>query len=169
MILHNIFIATAIGFCATVNAQTKSSLVPNPGNNGTRKAVRASDAALLKRPLYTPGRFDDKAPGFPYNLITHPFTQQQYDYTKRFHFGFVVSVSALDYKIISSQQTKHNWDDDSFNYFADVTTRSPAMGVAALMDYRINHSFSLLLQAGPTFGERIVTFYDADNDNELNK
>jgi hypothetical protein len=166
---HNIFIAIAVGFCATVNAQNKSSLVPNPGNNGTGKVVRASEAATLKKPLYTPSTFDDKPPGFPNKLITRPFTQQQYDYTKRLHFGFVVSGSALDYKIISSKQTKRNWTDEKFNYFADVTALSPAMGVAALMDYRINHSFSLRLQVGPTFGERIVSFYDADKDNELNE
>lgn len=108
-------------------------------------------------------------PGFPNKRITRPFTQQQYDYTKRLHFGFVVSASALDYKIISSKQTKRNWSDNAFNYFADVTALSPAMGVAALMDYRINHTFSLRLQVGPTFGERIVTFYDADKDNEINE
>ena len=165
---YNIFIAIAMGFCATINAQTKSSLVPNPGNNGTGKVVRTSEAALLKKPLYTPSRFDDRPPGFPNKLLTRPFTQQQYDYTKRLHFGFVVAVSALDYKLISPKQTQYN-RETPFSYFADVTTEWPAMGVAALMDYRINHSFSLRVQAGPTFGTRIVTFYDAAKDNEIVK
>lgn len=166
---YSLFIAAAVGFCTAVDAQDKSSLVPNPGNNGTGKIVRAADAAQLKRPLYTPSRFDDKPPGFPNKLISKPFTQQQYDYTKRLHFGFVVSASALDFKIISNKQTQHDFGDGEYNYFADVTALSPAMGVAALMDYRINHSFSLRLQLGPTFGTRTITYYDADKDNEINE
>ncbi|MDR2813231.1 MAG: PorT family protein [Prevotellaceae bacterium] len=119
--------------------------------------------------MYTPSRFTDKAPGFPYKLITNPFTQQQYDYNKRLHFGFVVSLSALDYKVINAKRPQYNSDDKAFNYFADITELSPAMGVAALMDYRINHSFSLRVQAGPTFGTRFISFYDADKDNMLHK
>jgi hypothetical protein len=108
--------------------------------------------------------------GFANRRLTRPFTQQQYDYNKRLHFGFVVSASALDYKIISSKQPRYNSSSpDAFSYFADVTTLSPAMGVAALMDYRINHSFSLRVQAGPTFATPTINFYDADDDNKLVK
>jgi hypothetical protein len=159
--------ATAVGFCSAANAQNKSPLVSNPGNGRERAPVQPSEVVLHKRPLYTPSKLDDKAPGFPNRLLTRPFTQQQYDYSKRLHFGFVVSVSMLDYRIVSSKE-QYNMNNDRFTYFADVTTPSPGMGVAALMDYRINHAFSLRLQAGPTFGTRTVSFYGED-DNSPNR
>ncbi|MDR3189162.1 MAG: PorT family protein [Prevotellaceae bacterium] len=151
-----IFIIITVGFCTIANAQ----LVPNLGNGQSIHTGQAKEAASRRKPLYTPSRFDDKAPGFPSRLLLRPFTQQQYDYTRRVHFGFVVSASALDYKIISSASPQNK-------YFADVTSLTPAMGVAALLDYRINHSFSMRLQAGPTFGTRSVSFYDANNSNGL--
>ncbi|MDR3365557.1 MAG: PorT family protein [Prevotellaceae bacterium] len=160
--------AAAVGFCAAANAQNKSPLVSNPGNGRNRAPLKASEAALLKKPLYTPSLLDDRAPGFPNKLLTNPFTQQQYDYTKRLHFGFVVSASMLEYRITSSKNPQYNSLGKQFTYFADVTTPSLGMGVAALLDYRINHSFSLRLQAGPTFVTRTVSFY-GDDDNSPNR
>ncbi|MDR0413929.1 MAG: PorT family protein [Prevotellaceae bacterium] len=151
-----------MGFCAAATAQGRSSLVANP-DNGSGSPDRATRVISQKQPLYTPSKLSDMPPGFPSKLITHPLTQQHYDYTKRLHFGFVVAVGALDYSITSSKETQYNSNGESSDYFVDVSTLSPSMGVAALMDYRINHSFSLRLQAGPTFGTRYINFFNADS------
>ncbi|MDR1417537.1 MAG: PorT family protein [Prevotellaceae bacterium] len=122
-------------------------------------------AISTKEPLYTPDKLDDMAPGFPNKLVTRPFTQQQYDYNKRLHFGFAVAIGALDYDITSSKQTQYNSKGEAYNYFVDVSTLSPLMSVSALMDYRLNHLFSLRLQVGPTFGTRTLNFFSADTLN----
>jgi hypothetical protein len=105
------------------------------------------------------------APGFPNKLVTHPLTQQHYDYTKRLHFGFAIALGALDYSITSSKETQYNSKGEASNFFVDVSTLSPLMSVSALMDYRFDHQFSFRLQVGPTFGSRIINFYSADSLN----
>ncbi len=145
-------------FCAAVCAQKGSPLVDNPGNGGNKKA-----ASYSKKPLYKPSVFSDAPMGYPNKLISQPFSQQQYDYQRRLHFGFILAVSALDYKIISSSTPTYSSKSSTpHNFFVDVTNLSPALGVAALMDYRMNHNLSLRLQIGPTFGTRTLNFFEAD-------
>lgn len=133
----------------------------NPNNGGS-----AASESFRKKPLYKPPMFNDVPSGFPNRLMLQPFTQQQYDYQRRIHFGFVLAASALDYKVISAKGPTYNSKNSTapYNFFVDVTNLSPALGVAALMDYRISHNLSLRLQIGPTFGTRTLNFYDVDRD-----
>jgi hypothetical protein len=138
----------------SASAQLKP-LVENP--NSTSGEARAATGGT-GRPLVRPAFFSDMAPGFPTRMLRHPFAQSQYDYTRRIHFGFTLSVGALDYRVISSPNTQRN----PSGIFADVSSIMPALGVSALMDYRINHSLSFRLQLGPTFGTRDINFFRAD-------
>lgn len=108
---------------------------------------------------------NDVPQGFPNKMFLKPFTQQQYDYQKRIHFGFVLAVSALDYKIISNPNAVYSSRNPTvpYNFFVDVSKVSPALGVAALMDYRLSHNLSLRLQIGPTFGDRTLNYYQNDS------
>jgi hypothetical protein len=145
-------------FCTAAAAQNKAPLASNNAN-----AAQKYKSSSSKKPLYTPNTLSDLPPGFPSKLISRPFAQQHYDYTKRFHFGFAIALGALDYKITNSKKPQQNSDGEVFNLFADVSSLSPSMGVSALMDYRINHSFSLRTQIGPTFGMRTLNFYESDS------
>ncbi len=137
-------------------------MVNNPGNGGGS----AQTSTFHKKPLYKTPMFNDVPTGFPKRLMMQPFSQQQYDYQRRVHFGFVLAVSALDYKVISSKNPTYSSRNPTmpYNFFVDVTSLSPALGVAALMDYRISHNLSARLQIGPTFGTRTLNFYDANAD-----
>jgi len=146
-------------FCAAVSAQKGVPLVDNPGNSVSGVEVEP----YRKKPMYKPPVLNDVHFGFPNRLMLKPLTQQQYDYQKRIHFGFVLAVSALDYQITPTTTPTYNHDmSRPHNFFVDVTNLSPALGVAALMDYRLSHNLSLRLQIGPTFGTRALNFYEAD-------
>ena len=145
-LLLSTIVTLALG--AAVSAQRGAPLVGNPGNSITGVEV----APYRKKPMYKPPVLNDVHFGFPNKLFLKPLNQQQYDFQKRVHFGFVLAVSALDYQITSVPD----------GFFVDVTDLSPALGVAALMDYRLNHNLSVRLQIGPTFGTRTLSFYAAD-------
>ena len=150
----------ALVFCAAASAQKGSPLVSNPGNNIGKTQVES----YRKKPLYKPPVLNDVQFGFPNRLMLKPLTQQQYDFQKRVHFGFVLAVSALDYQTTTSTASTYSTHAPTVphNFFVDVTNLSPALGVAALMDYRLSHNLSLRLQIGPTFGTRALNFYEAD-------
>jgi hypothetical protein len=152
----------SLTFGAAASAQRGAPLVANPSNGGGNQTE-----AFRKKPLYKPPMFNDVPTGFPNRLLMRPFAQQQYDYQRRVHFGFVLAVSALDYKVISVQNPTYSSTNPTlpYNSFIDVTSLSPALGVAALMDYRISHNLSLRLQIGPTFGTRTLNVYNADADS----
>ncbi|MGL4363702.1 MAG: outer membrane beta-barrel protein [Bacteroidales bacterium] len=133
---------------ANIFAQSKQSLVPNPGNNGGVTAHKSYN----KKPLYTSSFFDDNAPPIPpHQMLLKRFTMQQYDHEKRLHFGFTLNFGALDYKVISNLNQV---------FFVDIAELSPALGVSALLDYRLHQNLSVRLQLGPTFGTRKLNYYE---------
>jgi hypothetical protein len=155
---NGLLITIVVVFCAAAAAQNRYSSASNNAN-----AAQGFKSSASKKPLYTPSRLEDMPPGFSSTLISRPFTQQHYDYIRRFHFGFAVAIGMLDYKITSSKEPQQNSQGEVSSFFVDVSSLVPSMGVAALMDYRINHLFSLRTQIGPTFGTRTLSFYESDS------
>ena len=135
-------------------------MVSNPNNSVSGAEVEP----YRKKPMYKPPVLNDIHFGFPNRLMLKPLTQQQYDFQKRIHFGFVLAVSSLDYQTITTAAPTYSSHkpNELHNFFVDVTNLTPALGVAALMDYRLSHNLSLRLQIGPTFGTRTLNFYEAD-------
>ncbi|MDR1226533.1 MAG: PorT family protein [Prevotellaceae bacterium] len=142
-------------------AQSGHPLVANPGNNGGNTATTGNND-FKREPLFKPSRFSDIAPGFPKNQFIKPLSQPIYDYGKHVHFGFIFAFSTIDYVITSSPNTQYSSKDPSrgYNYFVDVSSLSPTLGVAALMDVRISHNLSFRMQLGPSFGDAIINFYE---------
>jgi hypothetical protein len=141
-------------------AQRGKPLVNNPGNNGGTVTKQSSSS---KKPLFKPSIFSDVAPGYPNKLFGEPFSNNNYDYGKKIHFGFAFSLGTLDYKVISNTDLIHQNNGGSYKYFVTSTSPSISLGVSAIMDVRINHAFSFRLQVGPTFGERTLSFYRDDD------
>ncbi|GHT13239.1 hypothetical protein AGMMS4956_09110 [Bacteroidia bacterium] len=98
---------------------------------------------------------------------TKILSNTDYDYGRRVHFGFAFDFGVLDYNITSSKTAHGNTrpeDNRQYTYFVDMSTPSFAWGVTALMDVRINYSFSFRMQLGPMFGARKITFFDLNQD-----
>jgi hypothetical protein len=115
-----------------------------------------------------------RAATFPYRptpgsnkLLTNWLQQRAYDHNRRFHLGFVFSLTALDYRMTSSQNpiNSNTFNNFSFGY-ADVSALTPAFGVSMLMDIRITQLLSFRLQVGPTFGSRDITFWGTEDSTK---
>ncbi len=147
---------------AAAHAQYRP-LNKNKGNNG---GYSAKSKAYPKQTLYSEPFFSDAPTTYPNKLLKKPFTQMNYDYSKRLHFGFALAVGTLDYKIISSPNPTYSSKNPTpNNFFVDVTNLTPSMGVAAVMDWRLSHNLSLRAQLGPTFGSRKVNFFESTTDS----
>jgi hypothetical protein len=75
----------------------------------------------------------------------------------------------MDYLMISSNQviSENASKFNDFTYhFADVSWFNPGFGASALMDIRLNQSFSFRMQVGPTFGSCDVNFWGTEDSSQ---
>lgn len=129
--------------------------------------VFAQSTGISKRPLRE-AKFPHRPTVGANKLLTAWQQQRTYDHNRRFHFGFVLSLTALDYRMTSSQNSINNNTFNNFSFgHTDVSALTPAFGVSALMDIRLTQLLSFRLQIGPTFGSRDITFWGTEDSAKM--
>jgi len=77
------------------------------------------------------------------------------------HFGFSLGLNTMDYKITHSNYAVQN------GIFVDVKTLSPGINIHAIANLRLAEYFDLRALPGISFGERLISFSDLKNNNQL--
>ena len=81
---------------------------------------------------------------------------------KRWHLGFSVGVHFQDLKFTHNGYTT----DDGQNWYAEVPAYSPGFCVNVLADLRLHKHFNLRFSPGMYFGNKTVTFREANSGAE---
>jgi hypothetical protein len=132
--------------------------IPQPGRD--RKEAE-------KTPLTESLSYEEKTSATG-RLLTVGLRNQTYDHYRRVHFGFALSVVAMDYRMTSSDK---KIEGNVLNYtgspysFADVSWFNPGFGASALMDIRLNQACSFSMPVGPTFGSCVVNFWGTEDSS----
>jgi hypothetical protein len=77
------------------------------------------------------------------------------------HFGFSLGLNTMDYKITHSNYAVQN------GIFVDVKDLSPGINIHAIANLRLAEYFDLRALPGISFGERLISFVDLKNNNQL--
>ena len=77
------------------------------------------------------------------------------------HFGFSLGLNTMDYKITHSDYAVQN------GIFVDVKDLSPGINIHAIANLRLADNFDLRTLPGISFGERLISFSDLKNNNQL--
>jgi hypothetical protein len=77
------------------------------------------------------------------------------------HFGFSLGLNAMDYKITHSSYAMQN------GIFVDVKNLSPGINIHAIANLRLAEYFDLRALPGISFGERLISFSDLKNKDQL--
>ncbi len=98
----------------------------------------------------------------PNTILNDP----DYERGKRLRFGFSLGLNFMDFTVRSSVQPQVSFASDTTHYFVDNSHLIPGFNVNVVSDLRLTENFHLRFLPGLAFGQRDVSFYHPQGQNQ---
>jgi len=96
-----------------------------------------------------------------------PLHLMNYDYIRRWRFGFSIGGNVFDYAISNSNKVVLPFGDAvPTSMWAEVVDVAPGFNINGIINYRLSRHFDLRTLPGICFGTRNLNFYRADGSLE---
>ena len=96
-----------------------------------------------------------------------PLHLMNYDYIRRWRFGFSIGGNVFDYAISNSNKVVQPFGDAlPTTMWAEVVDVKPGFNINGIINYRLSRHFDLRTLPGICFGTRDLNFYRSDGSLE---